>query len=489
MVGTRAMYHDSHVPHTLWTLGILLAISIFFAPAVAAFSGNDSGYVVQGALGWVAAEETAAGYNLTISGLDQPVNHTNVSGVELCLGFICPTKPYVTFIGVTPQNPRTIHVLDCGFNVTDTDIEESLHGNVTWYRYNGTGFLPWPFDDENNIPIVRDTMTNTSSQGDIEANDTTKHEQWKCSLRVTDGFYLSLEFNSTNITILNSPPVLSAIRTFLGETETSTFEAGDTVTTRVNVTDDDGRDDINDTLITIKDPSSQIMVNNDSMSILTTITNGYAFTHDYGLSSGAPDGTWIIDIFTNDTDDAQDANSTIFIVIVIEPTIQFILKINGTNATVFIPGYGSIPASSIIPTEYLEPEHYFLTSESDRELRSLVFSEREPTSLIINKTAIEHFLEINQKISNSKVFLVFTLGSADNVLNRIDLIESADFLTKISPTFGFGLGDLYPIKMLLQYEDIDLQGQRMILQKGTHNVVIESNKTDTAKNVIIEQKV
>jgi hypothetical protein len=67
--------------------------------------------------------------------------------------------------------------------------------------------------------------------------------------------------------------------------------------------------------------------------------------------------------------------------------------------------------------------------------------------------------------------------------SRIGLIEAGSFLSQISPSFAFPLGGLYPIRLLLKYPNIDLEGN-LILGKGQHRIVIENKGVSGGKPVV-----
>ncbi len=96
--------------------------------------------------------------------------------------------------------------------------------------------------------------------------------------------------------------------------ETSTFEAGENITIRVNVTDTDDADDLDTTLITITNPQSTIKVDNATMTNIGDITNGHTYEYNYTAmpKESASAGDWSIDIYANDTSNARDSNSTTF---------------------------------------------------------------------------------------------------------------------------------------------------------------------------------
>ncbi len=168
-------------------------------------------------------------------------------------------------------------------------------------------------------------------------------------------------------------------------------------------------------------------------------------------------------------------------------TIQFNLILNNTNNKVYVPGVGEIASASITNTSYTSPQSHYLTSHLNNVLRAMIYYQRSPTAIVINRSGTSsHTLGITQDLTNSKTFLVFTQGDWSAVNNRIDSIEKGTFLTNIAPSFAYGLGVKYPIKLLLEYSDIDLQST-LLFQAGTYELELESNKTDSNKALIIRR--
>ena len=54
---------------------------------------------------------------------------------------------------------------------------------------------------------------------------------------------------------------------------------------------------------------------------------------------------------------------------------------------------------------------------------------------------------------------------------------------EVSPTFGFGLGTLYPVKLILFYSELNLTGSVMF-GKGSHKLIIENNGFENEKPII-----
>ena len=164
-------------------------------------------------------------------------------------------------------------------------------------------------------------------------------------------------------------------------------------------------------------------------------------------------------------------------------TLNVKLTINNTANTVYIPGVGE-QASSGISGQYTEPPHFYLASHSGNFLNGLASKNGE--RLTVGSDADSHFLQIDQNLTNSRIYLTATQGDWRTIDSRISLIEAGNFLSQISPSFAFPLGGLYPIELLLKYQNIDLQGD-FILGKGQHRLVIE-NKGLSAGRPVIEIK-
>ncbi|MCK4714750.1 MAG: hypothetical protein KAT35_04190 [Candidatus Aenigmarchaeota archaeon] len=82
------------------------------------------------------------------------------------------------------------------------------------------------------------------------------------------------------------------------------------------------------------------------------------------------------------------------------------------------------------------------------------------------------------------VFLVFSQGDWQVIENRMDDIESGDFMDYVSPSFGFGLGSYHPLKVVLSYAGIDLDGG-IAMSRGIYKLVIE-NKGESGGRTLVE---
>ncbi len=281
---------------------------------------------------------------------------------------------------------------------------------------------------------------------------------------------------------VNSMPAVSKPRAYLQDDETSNFRRGQDVTIKVDVTDADGAADIVSVLLMLLNPDSAKVLNNVSMQNISAITNGYTYRYNYTLPSNAKLGTWTIQIYANDSAGNLGYNTSTFIV-TIGNTVQIKLTLNNTNNRVYIPGTGEIASASITNTTYTNPEHKYLASYFNNTLRGLVFSQQNFAELSVNRSGTTHMLVISQYMENSQTFLPFTRGSWEEIDSKINMIENLEFLANIVPSFSYGLGTKYVIRMLLQYSNINLQGN-ITLRRGTHKLVMESTGTIGGKQTI-----
>jgi hypothetical protein len=158
------------------------------------------------------------------------------------------------------------------------------------------------------------------------------------------------------------------------------------------------------------------------------------------------------------------------------------LNINNTQSNVYIPGVGERPAGMLGGGMALaDPEHFYLASYRGGFVNGL--AAKSGNYIIYGNTSGSHYLEIEQNLSGSRIFLASTQGDWHAFDDRVGLIEAGAFLTQINPAFAFSLGGLYPIRLLLKYPNIDFTGD-FILGKGQHRLVIENKGISGGKPVI-----
>lgn len=153
-------------------------------------------------------------------------------------------------------------------------------------------------------------------------------------------------------------------------------------------------------------------------------------------------------------------------------TFEVQLKINDGNSSLYIPGMGEQPAYEVSSNNYLTPPHFYISSHDGNILRGLVSLYGSPFSIGIEKSSGKHIIKLKQ-YSNSSTLLVFSKGSWKDIENRMRDVERGAFMSYTEPSFAFGLGAGYILKMVLSYPAIDIVGD-MVLQKGLHRLKIEN---------------
>ncbi|MEM5812357.1 MAG: hypothetical protein QW286_01435 [Candidatus Aenigmatarchaeota archaeon] len=158
------------------------------------------------------------------------------------------------------------------------------------------------------------------------------------------------------------------------------------------------------------------------------------------------------------------------------------LKINNTINTIYIPGAGE-QGSGSLPTEssYTNPPHFYIASYYGDFLNGLASSTGQEISA--GREGDYHFIGIRQEVNGSRIFLAVTKGNWHAMDERIPLIEAGRFLSQISPSFAFPLGGLYPIRLLLKYPNIDINGD-FVIAKGIHKIVVENKGISSGKPVV-----
>jgi hypothetical protein len=142
---------------------------------------------------------------------------------------------------------------------------------------------------------------------------------WRYSHIETD--YIKVDITCTTA---NHPPSMETPETYDSSLiERYTFEMGENVTIRTNVTDPEGSGDINAVNITITHPNSTVMVNNATMNNISTITKGYIYEYNYTIpEEPASRGQWVVDVYAIDASDARSTASTFFKIISLDVTVN-----------------------------------------------------------------------------------------------------------------------------------------------------------------------
>ncbi|MBL7206378.1 MAG: hypothetical protein ISS36_02135 [Candidatus Aenigmarchaeota archaeon] len=151
---------------------------------------------------------------------------------------------------------------------------------------------------------------------------------------------------------------------------------------------------------------------------------------------------------------------------------QVKLTLDNLDNKVYIPGTGEVSSSDIVDAVNTNPIHFYLASYLNNVLAGLVTYNKNSTAIAVSKSGSTHSIQVNQNLANSNAILVFTKGNWKTIDNRITLIERLKFLSRISPSFSYGLGLKYPIKLLLS-PGIDI-ANNMTAQRGLHKIAVEN---------------
>jgi len=195
--------------------------------------------------------------------------------------------------------------------------------------------------------------------------------------------------------------------------------------------------------------------------------------------------TWNCQVFDTANQSAF-ASSNYTVEIVKRYKLRVFLHINNTSNKVYIPvtGVGEVDSNSLgSGTVYTNQTYNYLVSYANNKIQGLVANVKA-SRLFVKNSSTTHTFMIEQNVSDERIFLVLSRGDYKIIDNRIRYIVDGTFLQNIKPTFGFGLGILYPIKILLNYTSIDIQGN-LILQKGRHKIELEYNDSVSGRPTII----
>ena len=291
----------------------------------------------------------------------------------------------------------------------------------------------------------------------------------------------SANVTANQLVILYLPgiaPPLVQVRTYtLGMTETDIIKPGRIVRIRANVNHTLGREYIMNSTLAIKDNTGSLVLNNAAMANISSITNGYTYEYNYTIVNGS-EGLWVVNVTAADSFGRK--GSSFKKIAVIPLTLQIKLVLNSTSDSIYIPGTGETSFSGLATAEYASPEHYYLASYSGDALKAVVFSHLNPIALLTEKNADSYAIGTSQRFSSSMVFLAFSKGNWRIVNNRMSQIEKGEFLSAPEPSFGFGLGNKYPLKVFLNYQDIDINST-LVIGRGYNRLVIEKTGSTGAE--------
>src|SRR3989344_2234732 len=128
-------------------------------------------------------------YNITVT-VSDGINAT----LQLWNLTVLNNAPILTSVNLTNTDflNRTNGTLQASWEFNDVDGDQIMYNETIWY-------VNYTLD------------SNYTNQTFINSSNTTRFENWTFSVRIFDGFDWSSWTNSSNITILNAAPILSAI--------------------------------------------------------------------------------------------------------------------------------------------------------------------------------------------------------------------------------------------------------------------------------------
>ncbi len=141
-----------------------------------------------------------------------------------------------------------------------------------------------------NPPTAKDSISSTTI--DVGENDGAPGRLYYSEEGTTPPFL--------NITY-RAPPAISGLRTLDNSSlsNTTIFFRNETVVIRANITDPEGIESVN---VTILNASGGLIVNNVSMTNITNITDGYVYEYNHTLAADAELGdNWTVIIYAKDT--------------------------------------------------------------------------------------------------------------------------------------------------------------------------------------------
>ena len=353
---------------------------------------------------------------------------------------------------------RVLDEDDSPLNQANVTGKNKNNVTVFFETTNASGYI-----ERQNITEFHQNFTGQFSHNNYSINATFLSVSNQTSVNMTGNGIVTMY-----LTGIPLPSVQIKTYTF-GLVEKYVFKPGDPVRIRAWVTYADGREHLSNSTVLMKNNLGSTVVNNELMTNISEITNGYLYEYNYTLPSNA-EGLWPINVTATDSFDGKGYDS--LKIAIIQITLQIKLVLNSTSDRIYIPGTGERTFSGLTTTEYPTPDHYYIASYSNDVLKSIVFSYMSPLSIFTEKGSGIYGIGTDQRFSNSMVFLVFSRGNWRNVNNRIISIERGEFLSNPEPSFSYGLGEVYPLKIALDYENIDLN-RTLKIGRGLNRLVIE----------------
>jgi hypothetical protein len=115
--------------------------------------------------------------------------------------YVSNTKPNtpIVYINSTDGTNRTLQNLNCYSTISDDDSDD-LNVTVIWYLDGGEELIV-DYNNSYSSGVLFNAV--------LLSGNTTKHDNWSCAIRLDDGQLYSDWGYSENLTILNTPPVVT----------------------------------------------------------------------------------------------------------------------------------------------------------------------------------------------------------------------------------------------------------------------------------------
>jgi len=286
----------------------------------------------------------------------------------------------------------------------------------------GTAALVWNGYPEYNNTQVRQRMQETAEDIGVAGKDT-KY-----------GYGLVNASEATRPTgSPNESPVVATPKTYDNTTleEKTVFERNDSIFINVSISDVNGASDLNTVLITILNTTNAAILNNDTMTQDTPITDGYVYNYSWTVPSNADLGTWTINVYANDTSDAWDSNSTTFEVQDLKPPQWSDLQKNKT--TLYQNDYVKFTANW---TDDVALAGYIFSINQTGTWENSSFVPFNGTFNIS-----ENVTQITAPVGTTVQWRFYANDTADN-WNVTDIqsfvVESAEVITPVTPFMIYG---------------------------------------------------
>ncbi len=183
---------------------LVLIFILLFIPLVFAYM-NSTNYNISSPVVTSGGNASSTDYKTSMV-LDNIIGSVSSSSYNQAIGFFfaegksnkAPNTPSPNLESIGGTN-KTTEDLNCSVIITDND-DSSLNVSVRWYNDNGLNLTV----DYNNT-YSNATLFNAT----LNSGNTSKTQNWTCSIRLYDGEDYSSWGNSSTLTILNTLPTVT----------------------------------------------------------------------------------------------------------------------------------------------------------------------------------------------------------------------------------------------------------------------------------------